>query len=760
MPKIKVMKNKETLSFKISSGLKNIIGKDLVGNKYVAIFELVKNSYDANAEHVTISYLRDENNKPSLIISDDGIGMNYNDLINKWLFVAYSEKNKRNRPANYIKNIERTFTGAKGIGRFSCDRLGENLTVYTKKKNENIAHCLEINWSSFDENDQNQFINIPVDYSTEEYLPNNAEKGTILKISNLREEWSRNDFIALRHSLEKLVSPDLDKNIKPFCIKLNVPEFTEQDSYEKEIGNLQNVINGIIENKLIEQLKLKTIDIEVNISEDGREISTSLYDRNVFILKIIEHNSQFALLKNIKCHLVYLNRAAKLTFTYKMGFPCKDYGSIFIYKNGFRINPYGEPGQDFFGIDSRKAQGYNRYLGTREIMGRIQILGDNDDFTETSSRDQGFIRTLAVDSLETFFYKKVLMVLEKYVVNLISWGEPLRNDGHIITPEEISDQIISQFINITIPENIKKIEYNKEVFLKNNTINSLGITSDLSKLAQLAAESENTSFQELAKSVIKNTENIQNRNIELEKENQEKTEELASITSENEARKKQIFFLEKNSNHDVNTLINEFHIIYTLADGNLARLNLCLKKLQDTQIDKTIQNKIYDIYRVTNKIRKICDLVFMGNANTKKTIKGDVCEFISEYIDSTPHSNLEIFINATDSKCICSFQPASIGIIIDNVISNSEKNAATNLMIDVVDDNDYISISFSDNGVGLSPNISADSIFERGFSSNQSKHGFGIGLATIKDLVMEMNGSVKYIEDYKKGFKIEVKIKK
>lgn len=80
-----------------------------------------------------------------------------------------------------------------------------------------------------------------------------------------------------------------------------------------------------------------------------------------------------------------------------------NYGSVFIYKNGFRINPYGDPGQDFFKIDQRKTQGWSRYLGTREIMGRISIKGDNDQFIETSSRANGFVRTPAVISLEKFF---------------------------------------------------------------------------------------------------------------------------------------------------------------------------------------------------------------------------------------------------------------------------------------------------------------------------------------------------------------------
>lgn len=86
-----------------------------------------------------------------------------------------------------------------------------------------------------------------------------------------------------------------------------------------------------------------------------------------------------------------------------MGIESVNYGSVFIYKNGFRVYPYGEPEKDFMNIDRRKAQGYNRYLGTREICGRIDIFGDNRGFVETSSRNNGFISSYETDELEDFF---------------------------------------------------------------------------------------------------------------------------------------------------------------------------------------------------------------------------------------------------------------------------------------------------------------------------------------------------------------------
>ena len=104
-----------TLSFRVSAGLKNVIGRDLISDKYIAVFELVKNSYDAGASKVRLSYRIQENGRGRLIVSDNGSGMTYEDIIQKWLFVAYSDKKPQNRPkTSYRDEIRREAAGATG----------------------------------------------------------------------------------------------------------------------------------------------------------------------------------------------------------------------------------------------------------------------------------------------------------------------------------------------------------------------------------------------------------------------------------------------------------------------------------------------------------------------------------------------------------------------------------------------------------------------------------------------------------------------
>ncbi|MFD2016458.1 ATP-binding protein [Vibrio olivae] len=108
------LKEEQPLHFEISSALKSVIGQDLITNDFVAIFELVKNSFDAHAKNVDIIF-EDINGKiERIFIIDDGKGMSYQDLVNKWLFVAYSAK----KDGSEDNNANRIYAGNKGVGRF------------------------------------------------------------------------------------------------------------------------------------------------------------------------------------------------------------------------------------------------------------------------------------------------------------------------------------------------------------------------------------------------------------------------------------------------------------------------------------------------------------------------------------------------------------------------------------------------------------------------------------------------------------------
>ena len=759
-----------TLSFRVSAGLKNIIGRDLISDKYIAIFELVKNSYDAGAYEVDISFVTTDAGQNQIIISDNGCGMTYTDIVEKWLFVAYSEKKTQNRKKTSFRDeIKREVAGAKGVGRFSCDRLGALLTLITKTETETSANKVEVNWNKFELDDTQEFMSIPVQYSTIEALPSGFSKGTTLIVDALRENWSRDDLLRLKRSLMKLISPDADKGELPFDIELIVPSERENDNKvlnKTGINPDRDIVNGVIHNDIFEKLNIKTTSIEVNISEDGQLITSKLTDRGEYIFSFVEKNRNYYGLRDISIVVFYLNQSAKVSFTRQMGgVTPKNYGSVFIYKNGFRINPYGEPGQDFFGIDQRKAQGWKRFLGTREIMGRISIKGDNDQFLETTSRAHGFIQTPAVDMLADLFLEKVLKVLEKYVVNLINWGEPLKSDPQqTISPNEIGEQIISQFITSVDSKDIVSVDYNPDILTKSNTQGSQdSISMSLKKLESAAERTQDTGLINLTQTLKRRTKSLISHNIQLEEENAEKAKELAKAKTEGLVRERQVYFLKGAANQNVTNLVNGFHSIYTLTDASRGNISYLRELIAPMDLEKKdfILSIVGQIQQANEKAHKLADLAIHGNQSLKQSGPHSLNDFIRQYIDAGfAIEGLKYELVQDNRAFDCKFDSSSIGIIIDNIASNSVKAGATILQISLEERGKFVEIAFSDNGIGLAENINPQSLFEWGFSSNRQKKGYGIGLYHIKQLVDEMNGTVEIDTTYRHGFKLIVRLKK
>ena len=398
----------EKMQFKISSALKNLVGKDLITNDYTAVFELVKNSYDAHATKVEIIFSKDK-----IIIADNGKGMTLDDLKSKWLFLGYSAKKDGtedqniNKQKSYRDKIRRYYAGAKGIGRFSCDRLGKYLLLTSKSSESQTTEQIAINWTDFEIDQKTEFIHVNVQHTRVKQkisFPLNANNGTILEITGLNDEkipWNRKRLQDLKRSLEKLINPFSEKNdfsIEIICDR----ERTRDEEVKKQGGFDRDIVNGIIKNSISTILNLKTTQISVQLHDN--KICTVLSDRGVDMYKIQENNKYYTKLSEVKIDLYFLNRSAKMNFTKLMGIEPVNYGSVFLFRNDFRIMPFGNTGDDSWGLDYRAQQGHSRFLGTRDLFGRVDVLTDEiDELKEVSSRDGGLIETETSNQLFKLF---------------------------------------------------------------------------------------------------------------------------------------------------------------------------------------------------------------------------------------------------------------------------------------------------------------------------------------------------------------------
>ncbi|MCP9291634.1 sensor histidine kinase [Gracilimonas sediminicola] len=734
----------EELEFRISSGLKDIIGKDLITDDYIAVFELVKNSFDAYATEVTVRFENIEDGNGKITIIDNGKGMNYDDLLNKWLFVAYSAKKEGTEDENYDYrdriSDNNFFAGAKGIGRFSCDKLGSELMLETTKQEKNPkTEVLITNWEKFEENSQEEFINVSVLHETKDQNSFGLDHGTVLVIENLRSNWDRDKYLKLKDSLAKLINPKEARGDQKFKITLEVPEEEERD---KDYDDYYEIVNGEIKNFIFETLELKTSKIRSRIIDDGTKIETELFDGGSLIYRIIEEN-KFTRLDNIACNLYYLNRSAKYTFTSKMGVQSVNYGHVFLYKNGFRVYPYGEPGEDPFKVDVRKAQGYKRFLGNRELMGSIEVYSESEEIKETSSRGDGLKKTDTYEELEEFFWLN-LRRLEKYVVEVQKWGLSIEDEeiNDLDFKSRVTDLIArltssDEIINFHVPDN----------FLEILEVSQEGSAESVVKnLNKIAFESGDESLIEQAEKASSKLEEIQEARREAEKQADKEKKKAEEATKKLRDQISENLFLKSINTSEYEEVISLLHHVGIYAgtiDNNLKGISLRIQN--DIELSSS---ELKDIIRLISfETKKILNVVaFATKANFKlktETIEVDLNNYIQEYISNIIPTVTDKTLNIKiDSKTSDQFKkklkPIELNIVIDNIVSNAKKADADNLTVSIDKKESNLVIKFIDDGTGIDKSI-INQIYNQGFTTTD---GSGIGLYHVKQIINDMKGTI------------------
>ena len=638
--------NFRKVSFSTHAHIKNIIGKELINDDNVAVMELVKNSYDAGATKVIIKFrnLVDDKNKQSeLIIIDDGIGMSENDILTKWLNIAYSSKKE-----NFTQN-NRHQAGNKGVGRFSCDRLGKKLNLYTRQENGVFIH-LKVSWKDFEDANKidTQIQDIPVfirELDKTEFKNETGfdifEHGTIIQIVDLNEEWiefnkknnlfneieiDKTKLLKLKNSLERLINPNQSYDEQSFKIFINVSDELNEDSntpYHEKVA-------GEVKNQIFEKLDFKTTFIESFISKDGNKIITELKDKNETIFRLIEKNIDFPLLKDIKITIYYLNPYAKGFFRKQTGIDSVEFGSVYLFINGFRIPPYGDRENDAFGLEVRKGQGTARYFGNREILGRIEINDFDNNFRIISSRE-GIVQNsnykqLIRDSEKQnrkyngYFYT-TLKRLEKYVVEGLKWDsipEDMKEatiqkqivDGTWNESEEIY-RIEKQETLLNLSEIIKQI-----IFVNQKNIIDLYINEELiQNLIEEDKEKTNKKLQDF----IKNFGNL-------------------STTVLDEKTQKAIKQLTKNI--DDENLSNSFKNIL-IQKQNIE---------EELEEEKKSKNELYKLFR--NKVKKDRQKA----KNKEKKLEEELKQTQEELKQKKKHNAFQGSIIGTEKKYIMGLQ--------------------------------------------------------------------------------------------------------
>lgn len=807
--------------FRTNILLKSIIGKDLITDDNIAVLELVKNSFDAGSNEAKIIY-RDvltelssneykKKNDSKIIIRDTGSGMSEYDLINKWLNIAYSEKKSKKEEFN------RQLAGNKGVGRFSCDRIGKSLVIYTRKKDEPLLK-LSIDWTEFERIDDIEKNIQDVEFelgeiSIEQYVNETQleefETGTTLYISNLREIWDLTKIQSLKRQLERFINPNQNFEAESFDVEIEAVEF---ENIELGLPESEK-INGIVKNRIFSKLNFKATFIKSNISKDGKTITTTLLDRGNEIFTLTEHNS-FNLLKDIEINIYYLNPYSKAYFKRQTGIRSVDFGSIFLFINGFRIPPYGDRGNDWLGMELRKGQGRTRYLGTREVIGRIEINGvefyeDSDDFFIISNRsgvdNNMHFEQLTKNTSPYGYYFKTFRRLERFVVEGINWDSALKGDDTSIEKKVLNDKnwnesleeyredlitrnkrvisIIEKILNAK-SEDVISLSINRLLVseladeqakkakaeidsivgqLNNKTLTSEQISQLLNELKSSENEIESFPGQESQIETLKKEQEKLRAELEkkfektkeLEDEAKRLEEEAKKLQEELELEKEKNTYLKTSSRtltEDAKGLVHNIKITSRKISSSVD--NLYDKILNDTYTKNSLLKSLGAIKFQSEKANKISKIITRSNFKADRNAQiADVALYIKQYVDIYsdiyPKNELEFKVVEDSATLIKKFSVLDMSVVLDDLISNSEKAGARLIEIEMSNPSkEELKILFSDDGNGVATRFLEDEksrskIFELGVTTTIG--GSGIGLNSVKEGLKSMSGTIKLL---------------
>ncbi|MFN8263251.1 MAG: sensor histidine kinase [Chitinophagales bacterium] len=688
----------DTLRWRFDVNTFRLLGRDLITDRITAVFELVKNCYDANSTIVTVDFYNTFTDSPDrkITISDNGIGMSFIDIKDKWMVVGTNSK----RTTLYSDPpFNRKFVGEKGIGRFAVDKLGSKLLIKTKQINEKNWLNVTIDWDEYEKKSDDSTFDKQLSLFTEidnEYYYEHGdanEQGTSLIISQVSEAWSELDIDRLYKELSKLISPFYPLE-PPFNILINSNEF-------KGYNHLPVKADPI---------KFFSHKGEIKFDIINKKQEALYFDSKTGLIKIqlIDEKS----FGPIKMKIFYFNESAKRKYNASYKNDDTRIDGIKIYRDGLITTPFAESEskpdkkRDILGIDKRRWRGTFDAVSTREIIGIVDISKENNPKIIDATNRQDFIDCPEYKELKEFIIQQIDVfgkvkeyerdfkrtVAEK---ELQKAGKEVKNFANTVT--KIESEITKQK-----PELKNALQPLKQL------INTLGDTITHSINEQKKYQKDVERKERILYSIVS-------------------MQEYASLIS-----------------HAVRTSIAKVKHL-----GEFFKLNFPDKKFELFYKEYAIQ-----IYDEMNTLLAVTDFMLSyANAdrnyeefNIKELIRDLL---INSYSKIFEKEGIDLQIDIQDDFVLNTNKQA-FQDIFQNLVSNSIK-ALKNTNIKKIKctgflDADNFTIYFSDNGYGVEKS-DEEWIFGL-YNTRTAEHGgAGIGLYIVEKQVKALNGTIELVDN-------------
>jgi signal transduction histidine kinase len=721
--------------FSVDAGIINRLGKELVGKHETAVSELVKNAFDADATEVNLVFENAWNAGGTLTIEDNGTGMTKDQLING--FMRLSSSDKIHNPIS--DNYKRTRAGRKGIGRFATQRLGTKLTIITHTAKSESSIKISINWDDFETDKDLLSVSNNI-----EVIPKSKEEGTTLILENLRDGWSDAMIKRIFRYTSELLQPfPLSKKNKDDAESSIDPGF--KSYYFRQEG--QELISIIDEEDAI--FKHALAEIEGYVLDDGQGCWALKSDKlnfpqEVFLIGNDEKNREntdvkFNLIKGLHFKTYYFildsslfDSSRSFSFIKEVGY---EKGGIKLYRNGFRVLPYGEKSDDWLGLD--KSNNRSIVLGphpNRNFFGFVELQDNVGIFEETSSRE-GLIENDYLKELINFVYRSVISAVIK--VSELRDRKATASQKNFKRKEDDPTE-----------KTDKAVEELAEFFSEEDSVK------------ESSRKSESNSSKERAKEVF---ERLKQYRDEEKKKNQ------ALIDENNMLR------ILAGLGLVIGEFIHEVQRFLPGFDADIKYLKNAVKDYREVyERTELLETNIRSFSSYTSYFDKTISRNIIRELEPIE-LRIVVRRFISIIQNDLKRADIEFIepeFKGYDLFTI-PMHPSEWASILFNLYTNSKKaiyrkRCKGKMFIECGIENANVYLEFSDNGDGIPPE-SEDSIFNAFYTTTSAANhsgndadslvGTGLGLKIVKDIVEFYGGQIfvtNPLSEFKTTIRIEI----
>lgn len=678
------MNSNNTLKWRFDISTFRLIGRDLITDRVTALFELIKNCYDANATEVYVNFenIDADNNISSITITDNGIGMSFADIRDKWMVIGTSNKRKNKlTPAPMMRRC----VGEKGIGRFAVDKLGDNVTILTKQVNADAWLEVRIDWSlyfnSVNEDKEILFTDIENKYT---FLPENdtAKHGTSIIIKNIREKWLKSDIKRFISEVSKISSP-LTNIVYPMVVHVRADDYGINTTASKSKDDLE----------------LSTINFELNFDTDNGTQDMAVFNKELGIVEI--KKTDILPFGGIKMKVYYFDEVARKK--YRHLFPNDQIDGIKIYRDCVITTPFAESQndsdkkRDVLGIDKRLWMNLFNRVGTREILGFVEITRDNNPLIIDATNRQDFVDNEAYRLLKEFIIIQ-LDALEQY--KIFSREQKRKANKTLLTGAE---------------EDIHSFISSVETLSSNNP----ELKSQLDPVIKQAKKT-----RAAVKTAIKEKE-------EAEKEFERKESIYMSIMSLQEY------------------AIHITHAVRTTLNKIRDKVRFFELFYPDPSEDKYFLFYSKEMGKEFRTLNKVIDYMLSYSQTNIRPEEVNISELIhevvDEYSDRLNEKNIIKDLQLEKNIILQNTNKIFFRDIFQNLMDNSIKALSESkekiIKISMKADKNELTINFSDSGCGI-PQEKRNWVFGLYNTTTEEQGGAGIGLYIVKTRTESLNGRV------------------